>query len=219
MGSQVPSWAGRVPQWKIRRLYVLNASGIYDEGLIDDVGMSLLMRCIDCLRVGEAEAGQAPCPICDVRIPHHHDKAAELRCLGCGWRLTWQAYLKSYQDKQLSPGGMKGYFAEFARDYPRAVGLREKMRLIDLLIHRFHKEYSGKTINDERPGRAGCVNLIGGRLNQVIRLLDDLAYGAQTDPRLRETRDRWRRFVDREKKAAADSLARKRASRGGSGKL
>ena len=43
--EELPSWAPRVTQHKIRQLYEDDAKGIRDEDLIEDVGYSLLCRC------------------------------------------------------------------------------------------------------------------------------------------------------------------------------
>jgi hypothetical protein len=210
---KAPRWAGRVPRHKIARLYELEARGIVDEALLDDVGISLLLRCQDSLRATEAHKGRAPCPVCDARIPHKWDRET-LVCEGCGWRGLWCEYLKSYQDKQLCAGGMEGYFEEFVRDYPRARGPREKLLLIDLLIHRFHREYSGKAVSEDDPGRPGCVNLIGGRLGEVMRFLDELTYGPSTAPELGATRERWREYVRATGEAQAKRLEAKKRKRG-----
>ena len=44
-----PRWAGRVPKWKIARLYENDATGVLDEELIDDVAYAFL----DALTLGE----------------------------------------------------------------------------------------------------------------------------------------------------------------------
>jgi len=212
---KAPKWAGRVPRRKIAALYEQNAAGIWNEELIDDVGTSLLLRCRDSLRVLEAHQGHAPCPVCDARVPHAWDKQSALVCAECGWRGRWGDYLASYQDKQLVPGGMEGYFREFLRDYPRARAPQEKMLLIDLLIHRFHREYSGQAVTERNAGRAGGVNLIGGRLTQVMQFLDGLTYGERTAPELRETKLRWRSYVQEAQAAAESNLRDKKARRSG----
>ena len=46
-------WGRRVPKWKIRRLYELDARGIVDEELIDDVGVTVFERCRSILTMRE----------------------------------------------------------------------------------------------------------------------------------------------------------------------
>jgi len=98
----LPQWAPRVPQHKIRRLYELDAQGIYDDELIQEVGYALRARCQGFIEACEAWAGCARCPICGAQIPHSGDKAEVLRCDACDWSLTWGAYFKTFQHKQLS---------------------------------------------------------------------------------------------------------------------
>lgn len=54
-----PVWAPRVRQHKIRQLYEDDAKGIYDEGLINDVGYALLARCLSFIAANEATQGKA----------------------------------------------------------------------------------------------------------------------------------------------------------------
>jgi DNA-directed RNA polymerase subunit RPC12/RpoP len=57
-------WARRVSREKIRRLYELDAQGILDEELLDDVGFTLLLRCRDIITIDEARSGRVKCPRC-----------------------------------------------------------------------------------------------------------------------------------------------------------
>ena len=66
----LPSWAPRVPQHKIRQLYLDDAQGIYDDALIADVGYGLLARCESFLSANEAARGRAICPVCSAIVPH-----------------------------------------------------------------------------------------------------------------------------------------------------
>ena len=49
---------------KIRRLYETDAMGIVDEELLDDVGLSLCLRCQSILAVSDARNGKVRCPGC-----------------------------------------------------------------------------------------------------------------------------------------------------------
>jgi len=57
MKNTKPSWNPRVSRHKIWRLYQNDAQGIRDEALVDDVGISLLLRVESCRTVSEAQAG------------------------------------------------------------------------------------------------------------------------------------------------------------------
>ena len=46
-------WASRLAPGLLRRLYLLDAKGIQDESVLDEVGMTLLVRCEDIRRVSE----------------------------------------------------------------------------------------------------------------------------------------------------------------------
>lgn len=115
-------WGRRVPKWKIRRLYELDAQGIVDEQLIDDVGTMLLERCRSILIVHEAQHGRVRCARCtrrrQVTIIERSWKKGDVRdevltCPKCGWEITWGEYQKSYQRKQLSAGGAVAYFEAY----------------------------------------------------------------------------------------------------------
>ena len=60
-------WAPRVPKHKIRRLYEADAKGMLDEDLLNDVGITLLLRCESILAVAEAQRGRVKCPRCTGR--------------------------------------------------------------------------------------------------------------------------------------------------------
>jgi len=57
-GAEEIRWASRVPKRKIRELYDSEASGLVDGDLLDDVGISLYLRCESILAVGQAQRGQ-----------------------------------------------------------------------------------------------------------------------------------------------------------------
>jgi hypothetical protein len=180
-----PRWAGRVPRWKIARLYENDASGICDEALIDEVAWALLARCESILTATEAHRGRAACPVCGRIIPHDWDRSRILQCEACGWRGAWEAYLKSYQDKHLSAGGLEPFVVEYIARLPGAKTPRQRLLLIDWLIHRFHWESRAE------PGRSGAVCLIGGRPAQVAAFLDQLTCDPRSSPDLQRSRAEW----------------------------
>jgi hypothetical protein len=180
-----------VSQQKIRLLYETDATGIYDEELIDDVGFALLARCQSFLDAEQARGGQAKCHGCGGVILHDADLSREgrqqlLACNTCGWQITWGEYFKTIQKKQLSGPDLESLFRDFISRFPRARSPREKMLLIDRLIHGFH--YNIET----GPRRPSAVNLIEGRLGEVIEFLNELTYGDASTPGTRETAAAWR---------------------------
>jgi ribosomal protein S27AE len=184
-GGIRPTWAGRVRQQLIRRLYENDAQGIVDEALIDEVGLGLFLRCQSILTATEAHQGKATCPRCGGVIAHHWDKAEVLVCPKCQWQTTWGAYLKTYQDKQLVGGGAVDAFKGFVEHYPSTRTSREKMLLIDQLLHAFHWELK------QLYSRPAACNLIGGKLADVVALLDSLTYGEHSTPEVRQEYEAW----------------------------
>ncbi len=186
-----PSWAPRVPKHKIAQLYATDAKGIVDEELIDEVGYAIFARCKSILAATEAARGRAGCPKCKQIIKHSGGKEEILQCNSCQWQGSWKAYQKSYQHKQLSAGGMEQFFKEYVDQFPKTRRPREKMILIDTLIHRYHWEM---TADISRPG---AVNLISGRMRDVIDFLDKLSYGEKSTPTTKENKAAWRDKRDR----------------------
>jgi DNA-directed RNA polymerase subunit RPC12/RpoP len=196
-------WSPRAPKWKIRRLYELDAQGILDEELLDDVGFTLLLRCWDIITIDEARRGRVKCPRCAKqkkrtlidRVYEKGDVRDEvITCPECGWRITWGEYALSFRRKQLNSGGALTAFERYIRDYRAAQRPQQKMLAIDRLIHEFH--YSLRTQPD-LPCRPVGVNLIQGKLGDVVRFLDELTYGRQTTEGLKENRAAWLKEMEK----------------------
>ncbi len=200
-------WGPRVPKHKLRRLYELDAQGIDDEALTDDVGTTLWVRCQSILTVHAAQEGRVSCPRCRRRgretvIPRERGRRGDprdevLACPQCGWTITWGDYHLSYKLQQLNAGGAVTVFQRFVDAYPRLRTPREKLLAIDRLIHEFHFSLHAEP---DLPTRPVAVNLIEGRLTDVEAFLDELTYGpglpgevrSQYRARLAQ-RDRWLR--------------------------
>lgn len=183
----LPQWASRVQQSKIRLLYETDAKGIYDDELIEEVGYALLARCESFLLANEATSGRAPCPVCGCVITHGRGKQEILQCVACGWDLSWDDYFGTIQHKQLSGAApVLDLFRTFVERFPSARTPQEGMLLIDELIHGYHWN-----LTPPSPTRPVGVNLIEGRLGEVIDFLDELTYGAGSTPGTKETRAEW----------------------------
>ena len=193
-GASEIKWAPRIPKNKIRRLYEADAVGILDEDLIEDVGISLFLRCESILTVSQARAGKVLCPRCDssnretMIVRHSSHKKDILLCKVCGWRTRWGDYQKTYRGKQLHEGGAGQYFSAFMHAYRKCRSPKDKMLAIDRVIHDFHYNTVRGRI---RPTRAACVNLIQGRLTDVVKVVDDLAYGDATTTKITANREKW----------------------------
>jgi hypothetical protein len=184
-------WASRVNPQKIRRLYETDARGIVDEELIEEVGFGLYSRCLSIIAVTQAHAGRLPCPRCSQVIEHRWDRNAVLQCAGCGWRVRWGDYFKTYRGKQLHGYGALPFFQSYVEEFTRARSPRERMLAIDRLIHAFHCEL----VQD--PVRSVGVNLIYGKnTREVTEFLDRLSYGEASTPELKATRAAWERKLE-----------------------
>jgi len=195
-GRDALRWNQRLPKAKLRQLYLTEARGIYDEDLIDDVGMYLYMRCRDILTVKMAKVdGLVRCPVCDdagkdTFIRRCGDIQERITCPVCGWEIIWQEYIRAVKGKQLNAGGAVGAFKEFIRRFETAKSPKDKMLAIDRLIHAFH--YSARERPDQ-PTRPAGVNLISGNLKSVIEFLDTLSAGGFCTPEMADTKDQWKK--------------------------
>ncbi|MEE4193899.1 MAG: hypothetical protein V2J07_01750 [Anaerolineae bacterium] len=189
---QLPQWAPRVKKEKIKRLYELDAQGIYDSELLDEVGYGLLARCESFLIANRARKGNLPCPACGRTVTHrkeNKDHQKEILCETCGWSVTWGDYFKHMQHQQLSGAEpVLHLFEAFVNGFPRAQDDRRKMFMIDRLLHGFHYWVKENEIINTRPV---AVNLIDARLGDVIRFLDELTFGAGNTPGVQENHQEW----------------------------
>ena len=181
-----PRWVGRVPRHKIARLYEQDAKGIVDEDLIDEIGISFLARCQSMMMADEVHEGKALCAGCD-SIIYHSGKDEMLRCPDCGWEIRWVDYANSARHKKLGLGGIEPFIREYLEQYPKAKTPRQKMIQIDNIIHRYHQELIGNA------GRPSAVNLIGGKVWEVMDFLTTLAYSDQSTPGLQQNYNRWKK--------------------------
>ena len=193
-GREALHWTRRVSQSKLRRLYERFAQGIVDHELIDDVGITLYVRCRDILTVHRAKKErQVRCPVCDRAgqerfIERHGGLEEQIRCPACGWEIRWHDYVRAVSRRQLNAGGATSAFAGYVVRYERVRSHREKMLAIDRLIHEFH--FSLRYVPDQ-PTRPAGVNLIQGRMTAVAQFLDDLTAGRLSDPAMQRTRAEW----------------------------
>lgn len=190
MRKDRPQWVERVsPRW-IKRLYSAEGRGILDETLIDEVGYAMLVRCQSILQVTEAHnQRKVLCPLCDTLLGHNWEDDDLLQCDDCNWALSWGDYRKSYRKKQLHAGGMEPFLKAFVADFSKARNPKDKMILIDTLLHRYHGEYEGTA------GRPGATNLIAVKnQKEVTAFLDELG-GKSLAP---DEAQRWVEKVRRE---------------------
>ena len=184
--ERMPSWSPRVPKYKIRQLYQMDARGIRDDDLANEVGFALMARCESFIEANQAVQGQVICPDCGAVIPHKANKGAILKCTCCGWSLLWDDYFSTIQGKQLSGAEpVIKLFIHYIENFPMAKSYQRKMLFIDQLIHGYHwHQRFGAT-------RPVAVNLIDGNLVDVIKFLDELHKGKNHSSELKEHHDKW----------------------------
>lgn len=189
-----PVWAPRLTKKEVARLYRVDATGIRDEDLVNEVAFGILARCQSILTATEALRGRVACPNCRgiIKRGRVKDQARDqiLDCPECDWQGSWKVYQKSFQHKQLVAGGMEPFFRQYIHDLPSARTSREKMVLIDTLIHRCHSE---QTDDISRPG---AINLIHGRMKDIIPFLDNLTYGDNSTPEVFGNKSQWDEKID-----------------------
>jgi ribosomal protein L37AE/L43A len=187
--AKLPEWAPRLSQAKLRRFYQNDARRIYDPDLIDEVGYTLRARCQSFLQAVRAVRGEVICPVCEQTVHHQAQKDETLVCSQCGWQLPWAVYFSTIQHKQLSGAEpVLELFQRYCEAFPHAQSLPEKVFLIDRLIHEFHWNLFS---NELTPTRPVAVNLIEGRLRDVIAFLDDLSFGEDFSPGVQQNRLDW----------------------------
>jgi ribosomal protein L37AE/L43A len=192
-------------QHLIRRLYENDAAGIQDEDLLNEVGWGLLARCESFIAAVEATHGRVLCPTCASLVLHNGRPEGVLHCSNCGWEVPWKAYQHTFQHKQLSGAAeVLALFQNFIDCFPTAQEPKEKILLIDGLIHGFHWYIRfGNT-------RAAGVNLIEGALHEVVDFLDSLSVGPGSTPGIQQTREEWLDKINRISDLWKDERLRRR---------
>ena len=167
-------WAGKVSRRDIQRLYDSEAQGLLDEDLLEKVMYTLHARVCDMFEVREAQQhGKVKCRSCGATVPQPlwyggRNKDVPLRCEQCGWETTCGEFFESYTGKDMLPGSRRELFEEFLERFSLARQPKEKMLLLDWLIHEFHVQ-SGVA------SRLVAQNVIQGSRQQLIELLTALA--------------------------------------------
>lgn len=162
-------WAPKVAQAPIARLYEHDAAGIHDEELLDDVGYALWARAADISLV--ARSG-VRCPVEGAEFSlgddawHRLPADASATCPTCGWQTTVAAWHDSFRKTDLS--GMAPFVDVYVATWPKARSYRDRMQLVDRLLHEVHAT----------GGNLVRALVEGGRRNSPHAFLDRLAYGS-----------------------------------------
>ena len=167
--SERITWSPRIRPVLIKRLYASDALGFQDDELCNDVGFRLYMRCQTVLMVSRNEVA---CPRCDAifRMDTSSEEAV-IVCptKDCKWQTTRLEYHQSWSKKRIWGPNARPAFQEFYNRFSITLPYREKMVLIDQLIHSFHW-----SLQQKLPARSAANNLIEGEHDQVVEFLDKL---------------------------------------------
>lgn len=171
-------WASRLPPRLLERLYESDAKGFRDEELCDDVGMRLYARCRTYVLVG---AREVECPGCGEVFAVARRGESTCPAGGCGWSATAGDYAQSLANYYAHTGRAIDAFRDFHRRYPGARSYRDKILLIDTLIHSFHIDEATDTAT-----KSVASKLLEGNKKEVVKFLDRLS---AVDP---ASKERWR---------------------------
>jgi hypothetical protein len=168
---------------RLIRLYESDAAGMLDADLVDDVGWRLWERLADVRRVNR---GDVRCPSCAAEL---HVGETGVVC-ACGWSVTAEEYFQSKRKRDLH--GSCPAYADFVERFPKLATAKERMMLIDGVVHELHLTITGE------PSNFAARNFIEGTRPKIVALLEELANGpgstvaAGARARWEEARDRYR---------------------------
>jgi hypothetical protein len=192
-------WAPRVRPDLIRRLYQADAQGLHDTELIDEVGHAMLARC-ETIRT----ASERRCIHCHGLLEGQRTRDGVLHCPACGWSVRWKTFQQSYKKRRIHGSRALPAFLLFLEQYPRARAWAEKMREIDAVIHAVHESLG------PNPWVAPAAdNLIEGRVEDTLQLLDELASGDGTAD-IRQRQEVWAAKVEPFRRRMAKEWAKAR---------
>ena len=191
-------WSQRLPLKKLKQLYVSHVVGLLDEELLEDVAVTLYLRCKDIIAVDRVRHGEVRCPFCyanglkenyiTVSRDEYGRKIDNLRCDECLNEFSYAEYLKRTKREQLNMGGAGDAFKRYIKEYEQPSPPEKRILQIDRLIHEFH--YSLKS-NPGQPTRSVGPNLLGANLTVAMQFLDELSGLTGDDEALKVNADKW----------------------------
>lgn len=160
-------WPAKLDIYKLKQLYLLDAKGIYDAVLADEVGLILYIRC---------KYGKEDMERMEKSIIRCHNCGKELagegdfRQCSCGYQYSYREYRRNFRRNNMPTGAASKVFDEFIVKWSLAKNYSEKMILIDALLHEFHLSLiSGAT------HRPVAMNFMDGTRRQVEDVISRLA--------------------------------------------
>lgn len=176
-------WNKKVSRNDLYRLYQGESKGIIDKELLDDIGLTFYLRCKQAKEVRECmEKGQIICHHCNAVLiggrilptgsvmMKNADNYTSINC-DCGYSYTYREYRRSCNAVNMPGGRAEPIFDSFLKKWPGCRSTKDKMFLIDWLVHECHV-----TLMSGEKGRSVCINLIEGTLGQISALINKLAY-------------------------------------------
>lgn len=146
-----------------------DAKGIQDMFLVEEIGLTLYLRCKygkeDMERMGKYIIR---CHNCDRELMGDSD----FRQCGCGYQYSYREYRRNYRKNNMPTGAATKVFEMFMTKWTIAKGYSEKMILIDTLLHEFHLSLISGAMN-----RPVAMNFIDGTRQKVERVIGMLYYG------------------------------------------
>ena len=164
-------WAPKVAQTPIARLYELDAAGVRDDQLLTEVGYALWARACDIALL--ARSG-VRCPVDGTEVSLGNEVWYRLpagssgTCPSCGWQTSVEAWHDSWRKTDLH--GMAPFVDTYVARWPTARSYRDRMMLVDRLLHEVHAT----------GGNTARTLIEGGRRNSPHAFLDRLARGSRS---------------------------------------
>ncbi len=206
-------WAPKVRQEEIWRLYQTDARGLVDEELIDAVGWALYSRCQSIVWV--TDRNRVACPSCHhviVCFGERWSRQQPVVCSECPWKATYGQWRDSWRHRDLWGGNAMPAFRAFVAAWERCPVPRDRMLLIDRLIHAFHW-----SLRQNQPFGPAARILIEGRYEEVVAFLDRLTYGEASTPGTTQQQAEWRELKQRAEALGRDWWRQERAEAGSAG--
>ncbi|MDR0286402.1 MAG: hypothetical protein LBI03_01645 [Clostridiales bacterium] len=167
-------WCKKVSRNDLLKLYQSEAKGIIDEELLDKVGYTFYIRCMQAKQTRELmEQGQILCLNCGGILSADFSKDNQPIICECGYSYTYREYRRSCNTANMPGGRAAPIFEHFVKEWPICKDTSQKMMLIDWLIHECHV-----TLMSGLKGRSVCINLIEGTSKQISDLIMKLSYGS-----------------------------------------
>jgi hypothetical protein len=160
-------WAPLLPFSLVKRLYEAFSKGILDDDLCDEVGIRLYLRCETFILVWE---NKVACPLCRTVFKVEKEGISYCPQEKCGWYTDFKEYWASIRPYYAWPGRALAAWKEYYENYPGKRTFREKIILIDQLIHSFHIDEKTNL-----PVKTVASKLFEGKRKVIVQMLDELS--------------------------------------------